>query len=154
MTTEGSGLKTVPQAIATTTTGSSLLLADVVSGLCVAGLLLPEAVAYAELARVQVAHALTATIVGLAIYALFGNSRFAIVTPTSSTATLAAAAVVSMAGMAGQANSLAYSQAFFALVLVSGLMLMLLALAHQGQLSTFISRPVLRGFAFALAINL
>jgi MFS superfamily sulfate permease-like transporter len=103
---------------------------------------------------VQVAHALTATIVGLAVYALFGLSRFAIVTPTSSTATLAAAAVVSMTGMAGSENPLVYNQAFFALVLVSGLLLMVLALAHQGQMSTFISRPVLRGFAFALAITI
>jgi len=146
--------KSAPSAVATTPTGGHIPWPDIVSGLCVAGLLLPEAVAYAGLAHVQVAHALTATIVGLTLYALFGRSRFAIVTPTSSTATLAAAAVVSMTGMTGQADSLVYGQAFFALVLVSGLMLMLLALAHQGQLSTFISRPVLRGFAFALATTI
>ena len=51
---------------------------DVGSGLCVAGLLLPEAVAYAGLAHLPVGHALTALVVGLAIYALFGSSRFAI----------------------------------------------------------------------------
>jgi len=56
---------------------------DLVAGLCVAGLLLPEAVAYAGLARLPVAHALTAVMVGLAIYGLFGGSRFAIVAPTS-----------------------------------------------------------------------
>ena len=134
--------------------GGRLFWPDIVSGLCVAGLLLPEAVAYAGLAHVQVAHALTATIVGLAVYALFGRSRFAIVTPTSSTATLAAAAVVSLTGVTGSESPFVYNQAFFALVLVSGLMLMLLALAQQGQLSTFISRPVLRGFAFALAITI
>ena len=64
---------------------------DVGSGLCVAGLLLPEAVAYAGLAHLPVGHALTALVVGLAIYALFGSSRFAIVSPTSSTAALLAA---------------------------------------------------------------
>ena len=127
---------------------------DAVSGLCVAGLLLPEAVAYAGLAHLPVIHALTATTVGLAIYALFGSSRFAIVAPTSSTAALAAAAATSMTGVVGANNPEVYTQTFLAMVLVTGLMLWMLALAKQGQLSSFISRPVLRGFAFALAISI
>ncbi len=126
---------------------------DLVSGLCVAGLLLPEAVAYAGLAHLPVVHALSASVVGLAIYALFGSSRFAIVAPTSSTATLAAAAALSMTSL-GSGGSEAYTQAFLAVVLLSGVFLMLLALARQGQLSSYISRPVLRGFAFALAITI
>lgn len=127
---------------------------DVGAGLCVAGLLLPEAVAYAGLARLPVVHALTAMLVGLAIYAVFGGSRFAIVAPTSSTATLAAAAVLSLAAPGAVADPVAYMQALFALVLLAGGLLMLLALARQGQLSAFVSRPVLRGFAFALAITI
>jgi SulP family sulfate permease len=127
---------------------------DLGAGLCVAGLLLPEAVAYAGLAQVPVVHALSATIVGLVIYAIFGGSRFAIVSPTSSSATLSAAAVVSVAGSPGLASPVAYTQALLALVLVAGAALMLLAYAKQGQLSAFVSRPVLRGFAFALAITI
>jgi len=127
---------------------------DLVAGLCVAGLLLPEAVAYAGLARLPVVNALTAMMVGLALYALFGGSRFAIVAPTSSTATLSAAAVLSASGTAAADNPTAYAQALLALVLLAGAVLMLLALARQGQLSAFVSRPVLRGFAFALAITI
>jgi SulP family sulfate permease len=127
---------------------------DLVAGLCVAGLLIPEAVAYAGLARLPVVHALTATLTGLTVYALLGGSRFAIVAPTSSTAVLSAAAVMSMPGTGGAENAAAYAQALFALVLLSGGALMLLALARQGQLSAFVSRPVLRGFAFALAITI
>lgn len=127
---------------------------DIGAGLCVAGLLLPEAVAYAGLARMPVVHALTATMAGLAIYALFGGSRFAIVAPTSSTATFSAAAMVSLPAAAGAADPAAYAQALLALVLLSGIALMLLAWARQGQLSAFVSRPVLRGFAFALAITI
>ena len=59
---------------------------DAVAGLCVAGLLFPEAVAYAGLAHLPIGHGLTAMLVGLTLYALFGGSRFAIVAPTSSTA--------------------------------------------------------------------
>ena len=128
---------------------------DLIAGLCVAGVLLPEAVAYAGLAHLSVAHALTGTLVGLAIYGALGGSRFAIVAPTSSTAALCAAAALSLIAPLGtSASPGAYSQALVALVLVSGAMLVALALARQGQLSSFVSRPVLRGFAFALAITI
>ena len=127
---------------------------DLTAGLCVAGLLIPEAVAYAGLAHLPVVHALTATITGLSIYAVFGGSRFAIVAPTSSTATLAAAAVLSIPNTADVTNTGAYLQALLALVLLAGGVLSLLAWAKQGQISAFISRPVLRGFAFALAITI
>ncbi|MEX8495585.1 SulP family inorganic anion transporter, partial [Sphaerotilus sp.] len=135
-------------------TGPASRWHDLGAGLCVAGLLLPEAVAYAGLARLPVVHALTAMMVGLGFYALFGGSRFAIVSPTSSTATLSAAAVLSMSGTAAAVNPMAYTQALLALVLLSGGLLMVLGLARQGQLSAFVSRPVLRGFAFALAITI
>jgi SulP family sulfate permease len=125
---------------------------DMVAGLCVAGLLIPEAVAYAGLAGLPVVHALTALVVGLAIYGVLGGSRFAIVAPTSSTATLAAAAAISMTGPAE--SSAVYTEALLALVLLTGAALVLLGLARQGQLSAFVSRPVLRGFAFALAITI
>ena len=87
---------------------------DLGAGLCVAGLLIPEAVAYSGLAGLPVVNALTATMIGLAIYALFGGSRFAIVSPTSSSATLSAAAVLTMPGAAGASNAGLYLQAFLA----------------------------------------
>ncbi len=127
---------------------------DLTAGLCVAGLLLPEAVAYAGLARLPVVHALSAMLVGLAVYAVFGGSRFAVVAPTSSTATLSAAAAVSLSGVTALSDPAAYAQALVALVLMSGVALMLLGAVRQGQLSAYVSRPVLRGFAFALAITI
>ncbi|MEI7464935.1 MAG: SulP family inorganic anion transporter [Burkholderiales bacterium] len=127
---------------------------DLIAGLCVAGLLLPEAVAYAGLAGLPVGHALSAMLVGLAVYAVFGGSRFAIVSPTSSTATLSAAAAVSLGGVTALADPAVYAQALLALVLLCGVLLMLLAAVRQGQLSAYVSRPVLRGFAFALAITI
>jgi MFS superfamily sulfate permease-like transporter len=124
------------------------------AGLCVAALLLPEAVAYAGLAHVPVGHALAAVLIGLAVYGVLGGSRFAIVAPTSSTAMLVLAAALSMGGAMSDIGSAAYLQAVMALVLLSGLMLMVLGVARLGQLSSFISRPVLKGFAFALAVSI
>ncbi|VTU15457.1 putative sulfate transporterc/MT1781 [Variovorax sp. SRS16] len=127
---------------------------DLAAGLCVAGLLIPEAVAYAGLAHLPAVHALTAAMIGLALYAALGRSRFAIVAPTSSTAVLSAAAAMSIAAPGASADPAAYAGAFTALVLMAGVVLVLLAWARQGQLSAFVSRPVLRGFAFALAITI
>lgn len=125
---------------------------DLAAGLCVAGLLLPEAVAYAGLAHVPAAQAFSAMLAGLIIYAALGRSRFAIVSPTSSSATLAGAAALSLTG--GMSTAALYGPALIGLVLLSGLILVLLGLARQGQLSAFVSRPVLRGFAFALAVSI
>lgn len=125
----------------------ALWRADLTAGLCVAGLLLPEAVAYAGLARTPVAHALVAALVGLAVYAVLGRSRDAIVAPTSSSASLVAAAVAGSPGIPA-------GQALLGLTLAAGAALLILAAARQGQLSAFVSRPVLRGFAFALAITI
>jgi SulP family sulfate permease len=127
---------------------------DLAAGLCVAGLLIPEAVAYAGLAQLPVAHALIASMIGLGLYAVFGGSRFAIVSPTSSTATLAAAAVLSVPAATGTSQASTYVPSLMALVLMTGLILMALAWARQGMLSAFVSRPVLRGFAFALGITI
>ncbi len=127
-------------------------LRDAAAGLCVAGLLLPEAVAYAGIAHLPVAHAFVAAMAGLAVYALLGSSRFAVVAPTSSTAALVAAAAGSV--VLAPSSSATHAQLVMAMVLVSGVMLLALALLRQGQLSSFISRPVLKAFAFALAVSI
>jgi len=126
--------------------GRGALRADLVAGLCVAGLLLPEAVAYAGLARLPVSHGLMACVVGLGVYALLGRSRDAVVSPTSSSASMAAAAAAGVAGMP-------FVDTLMALTIAAGGVLILLAVMRQGQLSAFISRPVLRGVAFAVALT-
>ena len=125
---------------------------DLVAGLSVAGLLVPEAIAYAGIAGVAPQHAVVASVAGLLGYAAIGSSRFAVVTPTSSSAALMAAALATLA-----ASGLAADQAVVlagALVLLVGVFFALAAAARIGHLAAFISRPVLRGFAFGLAITI
>ena len=59
---------------------------DLVAGLSVAGLLLPEAVAYAGIGNMPPQAGVMALFVGLLCYGLLGSSRFAIVSATSSSA--------------------------------------------------------------------
>jgi MFS superfamily sulfate permease-like transporter len=120
-----------------------------VAGLAVAGLMIPEGVAYAGIAGLDPARALAAGIAGGFAYALVGRSRFAIVSPTSSSAAILAAALASLPGDAA-------TRAVLATVLVgmTGLIFLGAALFRLGSLSAFVSRPVLRGFAFGLAITI
>lgn len=120
---------------------------DLVAGLAVAGVMLPEGVAYAGIAGLAPGRALLAGIVGGLIYAVFGRSRFAVIAPTSSSATILGAALAGFAGSAAMREGMAT-----ALVAIVGLIFLALHLFRLGGLAGFISRPVLRGFAFGLAI--
>jgi SulP family sulfate permease len=116
---------------------------ELLAGISVAGVLLPEAVAYAAIAGVAPMHALLAALIGLCIYPFFGTSRFAVVSPTSSAAAVFASAVV----MGGPAMG-------YALVGLTGVLFLLASALRAGFLGAFISRPVLRGFAWALGLTI
>lgn len=122
---------------------------DLIAGLSVAGLMLPEAVAYAGIAGLEPQHAIFAAIAGSLAYAVAGASRFAIVSPTSSSAAILAATLAVMPGAAGDKAAIAAIVA--ALV---GVLFMLASAARLGGLAGFISRPVLHGFAFGLAVTI
>ena len=132
--------------------GGSATAANLLAGLSVAGLLIPEALAYAGIAGLPPLHALIASVAGVVGYACVGGSRFAIVTPTSSSAAIVAAAIgASGAAAVVAGDRIAFSGAVVALV---GVLFLLGAALRIGHLAAFISRPVLRGFAFGLAITI
>lgn len=121
---------------------------DVFAGLSLAGLLLPEAVAYSSIANLPPEAGVIALFAGLVCYGLIGTSRFAIVSATSSSAAVLAAASVSLGG----GNGVLRLTMAMALVLMTGLLFTLAAAARIGSVSDFIAKPVLRGFAFGLAL--
>ncbi len=123
--------------------------ADLIAGVCVAGLMLPEAVAYAGIAGLPPQRAVLAAIAGSLVYALAGRSRFAIVSPTSSSAAILGAVLAALPG--DPTIKLA-----FATIAVGTVSLCFLVAAglRLGALAAFVSRPVLRGFAFGLAITI
>ena len=121
---------------------------DVIAGLSIAGLLLPEAVAYSSIANLPPQTGIIALFAGLVCYGLLGNSRFAIVSATSSSSVVLAAAIASIAG---DDNGLRLMVAG-SLVIITGLIFLLAGLAQAGSITAFIAKPVLRGFAFGLAV--
>ncbi|NVZ24111.1 SulP family inorganic anion transporter [Pseudomonas gingeri] len=124
--------------------------ADLIAGLSIAGLLLPEAVAYSTIANLPPQAGVIALFAGLLCYGLFGTSRFAIVSATSSSAAVLAAATLSVAGTD---IALRLTMAI-GLVLITGLMFLLAGLFKLGSVTSFIAKPVLRGFAFGLAVTI
>ncbi len=122
---------------------------DALAGLSVAGLLLPSAIAYAGIAGLPPAQALTATIIGLGLYAACGRSRFAMVAPTSSSAAILAALLISMHGKTPQAEAITE-----AAVLAAAACFLIAGATRAGGLASFISRPVLHGFSFGIAVTI
>jgi high affinity sulfate transporter 1 len=125
------------------------LRGDVIAGIALVGLLIPEAMGYAGIAGLPPECGLYATGIGLLVYALFGSSRQLAVSPTSSSAAILAATVAVLAGNRDRYVVLAASVA----VLV-GIIFMLSGFLRLGFISEFVSKPVLKGFVFGIALTI
>jgi len=123
-------------------------LPDALAGLSIAGLLLPEAVAYSGLAGLPPQAGVIALFAGLVCYGLLGRSRYAMVTATSSSAAVLASATLALGG-ADAATRIAYASF---LVVGTGLAFMMSGALRLGAMSSLIARPVLRGYSFGLAL--
>lgn len=128
--------------------GTAVWTADLVAGISMAGLLLPEAVAYSGIAGVPPQAGVIGLFAGLIVYGLAGKSRFAIVSATSSSAAVLGATTLSLAGPDAALRVALAS----GLVIATGLAFLFAGAARLGSICNFISKPVLRGFSFGLAI--
>ena len=127
----------------------SWLSGDLVAGLTVWAVLVPEALAYASIAGVSPVVGLYAAPAALIFYAAFGSSKHLVVGPMAATAALSAAAVANISGNGGDA-----AQLTIALAMVTGLLGLVAGLTRLGFLASFISEPVLKGFIIGLALTI
>src|SRR6478609_4759479 len=124
--------------------------ADVIAGLTVWAVLVPEALAYATIAGAPPAVGLYAAIPSLVLYAAAGSSRHLVVGPMSATAALSAASVAPFAG----GDSALYIAFTAALAIVTGILGLLAGLLRLGFIASLISEPVLKGFIVGLALTI
>jgi high affinity sulfate transporter 1 len=126
----------------------SLLRFDVIAGATIWGLLVPEMIAYAGLAGLPPQAGLYTLLVTLAAYAIFGTSRHVVAAGTSAAAVLLASTVgdLTPGGTADYANDAA------ALVLFVGGLFLVAGFLRLGFIAQFLSRPVVEGFIFGLAV--
>jgi high affinity sulfate transporter 1 len=125
------------------------LTKDVVAGLTVWAVLVPESLAYATIAGVSPVIGLYAAPAALVLYAAFGSSRHLVTGPMAATAALSAATVADVA--TSDDEFLTYT---IVLALVTGLFALLAGLLRLGFVANFISEPVLKGFIIGLALTI
>ena len=126
------------------------LNADVIAGLTLFGLVVPEAMAYAGIAGLPPQAGLYTLLAALLVYAVFGTSRHLNVASTSASSVLIASTVVALGASTGDMD--AYQAYAIALVLVVGVVFLVAGLARLGFITQFLSKPVMDGFVTGLAI--
>ncbi|MFF3260924.1 SulP family inorganic anion transporter [Streptomyces sp. NPDC002932] len=125
------------------------LRGDALGALTAWALIVPECVAYAQIAGVPPQNAFYAAPVALLVYALVGRSNFLIVGATSAAAVLSAAAVSEIGSDPKDAVALSA-----ALAIVVGAILLAAGLARLGFITNFLAEPALVGFLFGMALTI
>lgn len=123
-------------------TGRADLAPDLLAGVAIAALAIPQAVAYALVAGLPAEMGLAAAALPALMGSLFGSSRFMVTGPTNPTSLLLGVSVVAPA-LARGADPVA---AALATAFCAGLILCLLGLLGYGRASRFLSDSVISGF--------
>jgi sulfate permease, SulP family len=126
----------------------SWLRFDLIAGLMVWAVVVPEAVAYAQLAGMPAQAGLFAAPFLLIGYALFGSSRQLMVGATSASAVMLAGTVAALAG----SDPKKYAALMAGLTITVGILVLLLGIARLGFIKNFLAESVLTGFIFGLAL--
>ena len=121
---------------------------DLLAGVTVAAYLIPQVMAYAEVAGLPAVAGLWAAAVSLLVYAVLGSSPQLSVGPESTTALMTAAALAGLAsGQPGRYAALAA-----ALAGLTGVICLVAWVARLGFLADLLSRPVLVGYMAGVAV--
>lgn len=121
---------------------------DLVAGLTVSLVAIPQSLAYAQLAGVPAYYGLYAALIPTIVGALFGSSRQLSTGPVAMTSLLTAASV---APLAAHGSDVFYAYVIL-VALLSGLFQVLFGVLRAGVLLNFLSHPVLMGFINAAAL--
>jgi high affinity sulfate transporter 1 len=127
---------------------TSWLPADLIAGLTIMALLVPEGMAYAELAGVGPEAAFYAAPIGLVLYALFGTSRQLVVAVSSAIAVMSA----SIIGQLGVTNASEFAALTAMLAILAGIIGITAGVLRLGRIARFFSGSVLVGFVSGLAL--
>lgn len=126
----------------------SSLRADLIAGLTVALILIPQSMAYAQLAGLPAYYGLYASLLPPMLAALFGSSRQLATGPVAIVSLMTSAALAPLA----TAGSEAYIAYALLLALLVGLFQFALGVFRLGLVVNFLSHPVVNGFTNAGAI--
>lgn len=123
---------------------------DMIVALIVSIMLVPQSLAYAQLAGLPPEVGLYASMAPLILYAFFGTSRSLSVGPVAVTSLMTLAAIAPIASQ----GSPEYLGAAIALAFLTGLILIILGFLKLGFLSNFMSYPVMSGLGTGVGIQI
>jgi len=126
------------------------LRGDLLAGVTVAAYLIPQVMAYAEIAGLAPIVGLWAILTPLLVYALLGSSRQLSVGPESTTALMTGAGLGALLGAAG--GSERWSEVAALMAIAVGLVCLVGWLFRLGFLANLLSRPVLVGYLAGIAV--
>jgi high affinity sulfate transporter 1 len=126
------------------------LRTDVIAGITIAAIAIPESLGYAKIAGMPIQAGLYCALLPAVLFALLGSSRQLVVGADSATAALVAAG----AGAVAASGSSDYASAVGVLGILTALFLMLVVLLRLDFLADLISRPVLAGFLSGVGVSL
>lgn len=124
------------------------LRTDLIAGLTVVALLIPEGMAYAQIAGVPPQTAFYAAPIGLLAFAIFGSSRQLVVAVSAAIASMSFATV----SLIAQPNTAEFILLTAALALLTGLISILAGALKLGRVAQFFSESVMVGFISGLAL--
>ena len=125
---------------------------DVVAGLVLTALLVPQGMAYAELAGLPAVTGLYTSVLCLIGYAVFGPSRILVLGPDSALGPMIAATILPLLGANGDpARAIALASG---LALLVGAIMVLVGVARLGMIADLLSKPTRIGYMNGLALTI
>ena len=127
---------------------SSLFKGDLIAGITVGIVLIPQGIAYALIAGLPPIYGLYCALVPQILYAIFGSSRQVAIGPVAMDSLIVATGVSTLA----LAGSESYISIAILLALLVGVIQFLLGIFSLGFIVNFLSKPVITGFTSAVAL--
>jgi len=125
---------------------------DIVAGLILTALLVPQGMAYAELAGLPAVTGLYTSITCLIGYAICGPSRILVLGPDSSLGPMIAATILPLMAANGDAATAVALASMLALL--TGAFMVLASVAKLGFVADLLSRPTMLGYMNGLALTI
>jgi high affinity sulfate transporter 1 len=130
----------------------SWLPKDLVAGVVLTALLVPQGMAYAELAGLPPITGLYTTIMCLLAYAVFGPSRILVLGPDSSLGPMIAATILPLIAAGGDPERAVALASILALMV--GAIMVLASVARLGFIADLLSKPTMIGYMNGLALTI
>src|SRR3954452_22991083 len=118
------------------------LLPDLLAGIALWAVMVPEGMAYAGIVGVPPILGLYTIVPALLAYALFGTSRLLVVGPDTATGLISALTV----GAVAAHGTTEFNSLTSTLAVLIGILFLLFGIARMGWVASFIPTPVMRGF--------